>query len=68
MLLKSSLLSACILIFSGCSGTPEYIPVVSHASNCNTPTTADGTNTGIAEVAVRMRQALEECNRRNGYE
>lgn len=44
---------------------PASIP--DRSSKCETPTTDDGSLKGIARVAVEMRQALDECNKRNGY-
>lgn len=52
----------CLLTLSACSVNP-----VSLAAKCEIPSTTDETVTGLAVVAVEMRQALEECNRRNGH-
>jgi hypothetical protein len=65
-LVKLSLIAACLIFTSGCSSIPVSLPP--QAAKCEIPTTTDHTVTGLVVVAVEMRQALEECNRRNGYE
>jgi len=51
------------MFISACSVNP-----VSSAVKCEIPSTTDETVTGLVVIAIEQHRALEECNKRNGYE
>ena len=63
---RLSITVICLSLLFGCSATPVRSAVAAPIK-CDMPTTDDKTVTGLAVVAVEMRQALEECNKRNGH-
>lgn len=59
---KLLLIALSLLIFSGCTTKPVFTAV-----KCDLPTYSEPTLNALAVLAIEQRQALEECNQRNGF-
>lgn len=62
---KLLLIASSLISISACSAIPVSLPP--QAAKCEVPTTTDESVTGLVVVSLEMRQALEECNKRNGF-